>query len=369
MITPNPLVGTGLHALGGISASSCYLPSNLTRNWSWGTFWIVQACFAWFIIPLLLGVLTVPNYFQILYTAPKDAVLGAFLLGSLYGFGGMSFGLSIKQIGYSLTYTISIGISAVVGTLVPLLFSVNGFETTRLVEYFSRPGSNIIITGMLVSILGVAMCGLAGFFKERDIQSSTDKQHSGQFNIRKGLALSILAGVLSGIFNLSLEFGQPIADMAAAQGAGHFEGNAKLIVSTSGCLLVNLIWFITLGIKQKTLKEFTKSSGIPRKTRIKYFAWSALAGTMWTLQFFFYGLGHVKMGNVQFVSWALHMSMLIFFSYIVGLAMKEWKHVRKSTYQWLLAALAILILSFIITTSGSLYGEKQTAYIDSAQSK
>jgi len=48
--------------------------------------------------------------------------------------------------------------------------------------------------------------------------------------------------------------------MAAAKGAGHFEGNAKQIVSTSGCLVVNLVWFIIAGIREKTLDEFTHKS-------------------------------------------------------------------------------------------------------------
>ena len=362
MITPNPLVGTGLHALGGISASTCYLPSARVKNWSWGTFWIVQACFAWLIVPVLLGVITVPGYFSILSHAPKDAVIGAFLLGALYGFGGMSFGLSIKHIGYSLTYTIAIGISAVLGTIVPLIFSTRGFATDRFVEYFTRPGANIVIIGMVVSLIGVGLCGLAGFLKEKDLKAGESSASSqGGFNMKMGMTLAILAGVLSGIFNLSLEFGQPIADMAAANGAGHFEGNAKLVVSTSGCLVVNLIWFIVLGIKQKTLNEFTSKSGIPPKVRLRNTAWSTLAGTLWTMQFFFYGLGHVKMGNFQFISWALHMSMLIFFSYMVGILMKEWKAVRKSTYSLLIAALAILVLSFVITSAGSLSGEKSAA--------
>lgn len=46
MITSNPIIGTGLHAIGGISAASCYLPNTRTRQWSWGTFWLAQALFA-----------------------------------------------------------------------------------------------------------------------------------------------------------------------------------------------------------------------------------------------------------------------------------------------------------------------------------
>jgi L-rhamnose-H+ transport protein len=173
-----------------------------------------------------------------------------------------------------------------------------------------------------------------------------------------GLVLAIIAGLLSAVFNISLEHGQPIADMAAERGAGHYEGNAKIIVSTAGCFVVNFTWFIILGIKQKTLKEFVPGPKLPASRLLRNYFWSALAGSLWFMQFFFYGLGHVFMGNFQFISWVLHMSMLIFFSYIVGVIMKEWKNVSTRTNVLLICALIILIASFIIMTWGSVIGER-----------
>jgi len=345
MITPNPLVGTGLHALGGISASTCYLPYHQTKKWSWVPFWLVQSFFAWILVPLILGLATVPGFFSVLRDSPTEVVWPAFLLGCLYGFGGMSFGFAIRNIGYSLTFTISIGLSAILGTLVPLLLKGG------LVEYFSRPGGSYILTGMVISVLGVFVCGWAGFKKEKTLGSAST------FNMRKGLILTLIAGVLSAVFNISLEIGQPIADLAAARGAGHFEGNAKLIVSTAGCFLVNLVWFVVLGIKENSLQEFTFRTGLTGKELFRNFFWSGLAGTMWCFQFFFYGLGHVKMGNFQFASWVIHMSMLIFFSYMVGVLMKEWKNVSRGTYLTLIVALVLLLCSFLIMTYGSMVGE------------
>ena len=351
MFTPNPIIGTGLHAVGGMAAASCYTPYPRIRKWSWGTFWLVQAFFAWLIMPMIVGMITVPGFFQNLSDAPPDVFWGAFILGAVYGFGGMCFGLAIGRIGYSLTYTIAIGLSAVFGTLVPLM--VYG----GLLEYFTRPGANIVLIGMVMSFFGVGMCGWAGFRKEKDLE----KQGNGdkaKFNMSAGLILAIIAGLLSAVFNISLEHGQPIADMAAERGAGHYEGNAKLLVSTSGCLLVNFTWFLVLGIRQKTLKEFRPGRIVSRGQYMRNFGLSALAGSLWTMQFFFYGLGHVWMGNFQFISWVLHMSMLIFFSYIVGVIMKEWKKVSTRTYVILVIALVTLIASFIVMTWGSVLGEQ-----------
>jgi L-rhamnose-H+ transport protein len=350
MIPANPILGTGLHAVGGISAATCYLPNTQTRKWSWGTFWLVQALFAWIIMPVIIGLLTIPGFFSILHEAPSKPFWMAFFLGAAYGFGGMSFGKAINHIGYSLTYTLAIGISAVLGTIFPML--VLG----EIGTYFSKPGGGIVLTGMIISVVGVILCGWSGFKKEKDLNSMTG-QKTG-FNMSTGLFLTIIAGVLSGVFNLSLEYGQPIADMAAQRGAVNFQGNAKMIISTSGCFVVNLIWFIIAGIRNGTLKEFLPHKDLTGREIMRNWIWSSLAGTFWCLQFFFYGLGHVKMGHFQFASWVLHMSMLIFFSYIVGMIMKEWKAVKPKTYYLLIVGLLTLIISFCITSYGSYIGEQ-----------
>lgn len=349
MVPSSPILGTMLHAIGGVSASSCYVPYQKTKNWSWGTFWLVQAMFAWILMPLIIGFVTVNDFYTILQHAPMEAIWGAFILGAVYGFGSMAFGVAIRYIGYSLTYTLAIGISAVVGTVLPLLLFGG------LAAYFNGPGGHVVFIGMLVSLLGVAGCGWAGFRREKEVASALNS--SGRSNMLIGLVLTIIAGVLSGVFNISLEFGQPIADMAAAKGAGHFQGNAKLIVSTAGCWVVNAVWFLVLGIKQKTLVEFTRRSGIAPNLILKNLVWSGLAGTMWFFQFFFYGLGHVSMGRFQFASWVLHMSMLIFFSYIIGVVMKEWKNIQRSTYLLLVISLLVLVASFLIIAYGSTLGE------------
>jgi L-rhamnose-H+ transport protein len=350
MISPNPIIGTGLHAIGGMSAAACYLPGTKTRQWSWGTFWLVQSLFAWLIVPLVIGWLTVPDFFQILSEAPSKPFWISFLLGAAYGFGGMSFGKAINNIGYSLTYTISIGISAVLGTIIPMMIF------GHLGDFFAKPGGNIVLCGMILSLTGVTICGWAGFNKEKYLK--TQGVSGMTFNMKVGLFLTIIAGVLSGIYNLSLEYGQPIADMAAQHGAGHFEGNAKIVVATSGCFIVNFIWFMVEGWRKGTLREFLPSKELPAKNIMRNWFWSILAGSLWYFQFFFYGLGHVKMGNFQFASWVLHMSMLIFFSYIVGMLMKEWKNVNRKTYILLIAGLLVLVLSFCITSYGSYMGEQ-----------
>lgn len=341
-MTPNPIAGIGLHAVGAGSAATCYLPYHKTKKWSWVSYWLVQSLFAWILVPSLIAILTIPDFSEVIRESPKEVIWITFSLGALYGFGGMSFGWATRYIGYSLTYSISIGLSAVFGTILPLAIQGN------LLHYFQQAGGMIILVGMIVAVTGVGLCGLAGFRKEKEINKNTS------FKMATGLILAIVAGLLSGVFNLSLEHGQPISDIAKAHGAGIFEDNAKLIIATSGCFVVNFIWFVILFFKEKRIKEFVPKNYEKKNSLTKNLLWSALGGTMWCFQFFFYGLGHVEMGRFQFASWVIHMSMLIFFSFLVGISMKEWKNVSSKTYTILIIAMLTLFVSFCILSYGSM---------------
>ena len=101
----------------------------------------------------------------VLREAPRSAMLKSFLLGAAYGIGGTAFGISIRYIGFSLTYAIAIGLSTVLGTLVPPL--VKG----TLGPTLSKPGADWIIGGIVVGMIGIAVTGLAGRMKERDLSA------------------------------------------------------------------------------------------------------------------------------------------------------------------------------------------------------
>lgn len=348
----NPLLGTFIHGVGGVSASTCYVPYQKVKKWSWDSYWLLQASFAWFIFPFLIGFLTVPDLLGVFQNSDTSVLINATLLGAVYGFGGMCFGFAIKHIGYSLTYTISIGISAILGTLVPL--AMHGEFT----EKYNAPGGTTIFLGMFLALIGIAICGVAGYRKEADLKrNAVDGDSLPSFDMKKGLTLTIIAGVLSAVFGISLEVGAPVAALAGKYGAGNFEGNASLILSTFGAFTTNLIWFVTAGIKNKTLKELVDVKAIGAKSFGLNVGMSILSGALWYGQFFFYGIAHMQMGAFKFASWVIHMSMLIFFSYIIGIVMKEWTAVSKRTYSTLLFALLILVLSFFVMTYGSIQGQ------------
>lgn len=348
------ITGVLFHAAGASSASLCYTPERKTKGWSWQTYWLAQALFCWLLFPIIGAWITIPHLVEVLSKAPVNAMYKTFVLGAAYGIGGTAFGLAIRYVGFSLTYAISVGISSVLGTLLPPL--VHG----ELAAILNKTGSGWVMSGVAMGALGIAVCGLAGRFKEKDLERN--KNSSFSFSLAKGLPLCLLAGVLSAVYGFALDQGQPIADVAEKYGAGHFQGNVIYIFSNTGAFLSTAIYCLYLHLKQKTFGEYKKLVNHERYSALSVnYIMAFITGLLWYSQFFFYGLGHTRMGEYKFSSWAIHMIMLVLFSSIVGLVLKEWMGIKGRT-KWALAlALTILILAVLILTYGNYLGTQAAA--------
>lgn len=337
--------GVLYHAVGASSASLCYTPQKKVRGWSWQTYWLAQAFVCWFLLPLLVAWLTIPRIGSVLQEAPVDAMLRSFVLGVAYGIGGTAFGIAIRYVGFSLTYAIAVGISCVIGTLLP------PFVKGDLITIFSGQGAMHIATGVFMGAIGILLCGLAGHSKEKDLVK--EQKNTSVFSLSKGLPYCLLAGVLSGLYGFSLDQGQPIANVAARYGAGVYQGNVIYIFSNTGAFLSTLLYCIHLHRKEKTFSEYAAVGGnvLPMNYLMAF-----LTGVLWYGQFFFYGLGHVRMGSFGFSSWAIHMILLVLLSTLTGLILKEWRGGSRKTFQLLFLAIVVLIGAVLLLTEGNRLG-------------
>src|SRR5579872_824014 len=99
---PTPLLGIPLHWLGGLASGSFYVPYRAVRRWSWETYWLVGGVFSWIIVPWLLGGFMTSDLGQVLREADWSTLFYVYLFGVLWGFGGLTFGLTMRYLGMSL---------------------------------------------------------------------------------------------------------------------------------------------------------------------------------------------------------------------------------------------------------------------------
>jgi L-rhamnose-H+ transport protein len=337
------LLGIFLHGIGAISATFCYMPQKKTTRWSWQSYWLAQAFICWLVLPIFIAWLTIPHLGKVIHEVPGNILFQTFFFGAVYGIAGNAFGVAIRYIGFSLTYTVTIGMSVVLGTICPLLY------TGELVQSLSQIGGEWIIAGMGMGLIGLILFGVAGRNKEVE-------QNESVSNFKIGMWLCILVGIFNWFLNLSFSIGQPLADAAAKYGAGNLQSGAIYLFSLPGAFLTTLIYTVYLHTKHHTSKEYLNGNVVKGRTMLIYQLMALFSGMMWYGQFLFYGLGHNQLGKLKFSSWAIHMVMLVLFSGLAGLILKEWKLVKPKTLYMLFAGLFTLIISVLFLTYGNYLG-------------
>lgn len=358
------------HAIGATAAACCYVPQKKVQGWSWQSYWLTQAAFCWLLLPIIGAFLTVPDFWQVVQSAPRSAMLNSFVLGAAYGIGGTAFGVAIRYVGFSITYAAAIGVSTVMGTAYAIAKGGTSLAdaSTNLQAFLAKTGSHWVVLGIAIGVVGVVFCGGAGRWKERDQVPAGSPPPSGK-NLFIGLALCLLAGVLSAVYGISLTEGAPIAKLAEQHAAGHtilgidaatFCSNAIYPFSNSGAFLTTALYCLFLHHKHKTIGEVvTLPEGAEKASLPINWAMALLTGCLWYGQFFFYGFGHfyiMKVAGFEQTCWAVHMILLILLGTLIGVVFKEWKGCRPRTYATLTLALALLICGKLLLDYGNYLG-------------
>lgn len=379
---PNPILGVFLHWLGGLASGSFYVPYRGVKNWAWETYWLAGGFFSWIIAPWVLATALTPDPIAVLREAPATTLFWSYLFGAMWGVGGLTFGLTMRYLGMSLGMAVALGYCAAFGTLVPPIF--NGEFMTKVLG--SNSGITILI-GIAVCVGGIAVAGLAGVNKERELPDAQKKAVIKEFNLKKGLLVATFSGIMSACFSYGLAAGDPIKKIALAHGSGAlWQGLPVLIVVLLGGFTTNFIWCVILNVRNRTgyqyfsstlraplprredetiietaidapseemVEQLGRGNGNGRVPLLGNWFFSALAGVTWYLQFFFYSMGESQMGAYGFSSWTMHMASIIIFSTLWGIYFKEWRGSSGRTKSLLTGALALLILSTIIIGYGN----------------
>ena len=182
-------------------SANCYAPQKYIRRWSWQTFWMIQATWCWLLWPIIGAVLTIPDLGGVLAEALRtcpDRLLWSFLFSLAYGVGGTAFNISIRYIGFSLTYAIAVGLSSVLGTAHPAAgaraVGDHPRQTgLRLGAGGRRPGrAGHRLLRRRRAFEGIAICG-------RRLPSWASSRWP------RDCCLSLLAGVLSAVYGFAIE--------------------------------------------------------------------------------------------------------------------------------------------------------------------
>jgi L-rhamnose-H+ transport protein len=382
-MAPNPILGVFFHWLGGFASGSFYVPYRGVKKWSWETYWLVGGLFSWILCPWLLASVLTNNLLGVLRAQSAGTLWWTWFFGAMWGFGGLTFGLTMRYLGMSLGMGVALGYCAAFGTLLPPLFktfapSIPVAESLGQIAA-STPGQ-ITLGGVAVCLLGIGIAALAGLTKEKEMPAPEKQKAIAEFSFRKGLLIATFSGIMSACFAFALTAGNPIGDASRAAGTNViWTGLPKLVVVLLGGFTTNFVWCVILNVRNRTGYQYLATevrpehaaltagggeggsvapTGVPvatdlRVPRLGNYFFSALAGTAWYFQFFFYTMGETQMGRFGFASWTLHMASIIVFSTMWGWIFHEWKGSSRKAHTLIGVGIATLILSTIIIGYGT----------------
>ena len=334
------VIGLLIIAVGAFCQSSCYVPINKIKEWSWESYWIVQGVFAWLVFPLLGAFLAVPaghSLCELFASSSTFDIMMTMLFGVLWGVGGLTFGLSMRYLGVALGQSIALGTCAGLGTIMgPVLLNCFFPELNALESL-----TFAVLMGVGVTLAGIAIIGVAGSMKASSLSEEEKKAAVKDFNFPKGLAIALLAGFMSGCFNVGLEFGKEI---------NYGELTNPMFMTLPATLLITLGGFVTNAIycfyqnsKNKTWSDYKKGN-----VWVNNMVFCALAGLLWYSQFFGLSLGKGFLTSSPALltfSWCILMSLNVTFSNVWGIILKEWKGCSSKTITVLVIGLLVLIVS------------------------
>lgn len=345
------LFGIIFHLIGGFASGSFYMPYKKVKGWAWESYWIIGGIFSWLIVPPLAAYFTIPGFAEIIKNSSSETLSYTLLFGILWGFGGLTYGLAVRYLGMSLGNSVVLGFCSAFGALVPSIY-YNLYPAegkTTLNDLLTTPWGLVVLSGVILCLLGIYICGRAGVLKEKDLPDEEKKKSVAEFSIVKGLLVAIFSGIMSACFNFGIEAGKPLAEMAVKQGFDPlYQNNVTYVVLLWGGLLTNFVWCLLLNLKNKSYGNYTDK----QTPLMKNYLLSALAGTTWFLQFFFYGMGESKLGNGA-SSWILHMAFIILVANAWGFALKEWSGVSKKTRSTILLGIVTILASVMVVGYGN----------------
>ena len=379
----NPFLGVFFHWLGGFASGSFYVPYRFVKKWAWETAWMVGGFFSWIFMPSLLAGVMTHDLHGVIARQSSNTLLWTYFFGCLWGLGGLTFGLTMRYLGMSLGMGVALGYCAAFGTLLPpiaklFLPAIPVDET--ILQIAATLSGQITLDGVLICLVGIALAAMAGLNKEREMSDAEKTSAIKEFNFPKGMAVATFSGVMSACFAFALTAGKPIGEASLLAGTDQiWTGLPKLVVVLLGGFTTNFLWCLFLHFKNGTSYQYLSDTVLEEHSTLggagdgghggsvslasepddlkvpllRNYLFSATAGTVWYLQFFFYTMGETQMGKFGFASWTLHMASIIIFSTMWGWIFHEWKGSGKKTHALIALGITTLILSTIIIGYGT----------------
>ncbi len=333
----NLTIGIILAIIAGVINGSFAVPTKYAKIWKWENIFAVFGLFGMVVFPWIVVYLTIPHAGEVYSGVAPKSLLLTIAFGVGFGLAQIFFGLGIAAIGMALNFAIAIGISTVLGSLVPLLV----LHRERM---FTAQGGMLFL-GVLLILVGIIGCSVAGKMKDQHSEAADPRPRESAaipMSFKAGLIICILAGLGSPLINFALAFGAPLLTRAAEQGAAlTSQANVIWAPVNTAAFIPFILYCMFLWKKNNTGRLF-RAAG----TGLNWL-YGAMMGALWFGSTVIYGAVSARLGDMgPVLGWPLFMSAIIIASNIWGLATGEWRGSGAKALNTMFGSIFFLILGF-----------------------
>ncbi len=326
-------LGAMLAVMGGAMQGAFAVPMKYASRWQHENIWLVFAVSGLVIMPWIVTALTIPHWLEIYRSSPAGILAIVIICGVGWGIGATLVGIAFRILGIGLAFAIVLGLSSLLGSLVPFVFqNRHGMESEQSVLY---------LISTIIMLTGVVIVSAAGAMRDRDLASASAGHREGR-HFLAGLVIAIAAGVLSSLLSDAIAFSSPVVDTTLKAGVNPvWASNDVLALLTTGGAFPNIVY---CGYKLRSNK--TGSLYIAESTA-SHWGFGLLMGVFWYGGLMLYGLGEQNVGTVT--GWPLFIGAMILSSSAAGFLTGEWKGAENRSKIYLCIGSLAIFAALMVT--------------------
>jgi L-rhamnose-H+ transport protein len=322
--------------LAGLLNGSFAVPIKTARAWKFDHIWMVFSLLAMAVIPWAGVALAVPRWSEILGAVPASGWWWLVGLGLLWGVASLLYGVAVDLLGIALGFAIQLGLSIVLGALLPLVWARALSLRTAQDAFF--------LGGLALMVVGVVLCAQAGGAK-----SAAPGATGARF--RKGLIIAILGGIGAPLLNFGIQHG-----ISLLRAAGQIPAAARFSVNMYVAWAVFLCAAAVTQSGYCLLRILVTRSGAAFRSPGSGRDAGLVVGmsVVWAASVCFYGMSAAGLGRLgTSFGWPVFIALIILTSNAWGVILGEWKGAGRGAFQRMLLGSAVLVLAAFLIGQGN----------------
>jgi L-rhamnose-H+ transport protein len=326
-------MGAVLAIVGGASQGAFAVPMKYARKWNHENIWFVFALTGLLVFPWILTAATIPSLREVYRSAAPGSLVLIAACGIGWGVGAALVGVAFRMLGIGLGFAMILGLSALLGSLVPFLMQPP--------QYSSISRDRLYLLGTCAMLIGIGLVSLAGSIRERADSRENGLLPAGGKRFATGLLVAIVAGILSSLLSDAIAFTSPMVHTARQLGASSvWASNVVLAPVTSAGSLANFVYCAVMMRRNRSARLFWQRSVT------SHWLCGIAMGACWYGGLVLYGLGEQKIGSVD--GWPIFIGAMILSSSAAGFLTGEWRSVGRGGRLVLCGGSLMIFLALII---------------------